>query len=80
MLGDFMVKKHKFGMEICIYLKIGLVEMKCGLRWLITILCITNVQKDFKIQLLKISFFLTKSPQIMHTYKNCNFNSIIGTF
>ena len=47
MLGDFTVKNTKFGREIYILLKINLMETKCGVQWLITIICVTYVQKDF---------------------------------
>ena len=40
-LGDFKVKNTKRGKEIY------LVEKKCGVRWLITIISVTNGQKDF---------------------------------
>ena len=42
-----MVKNAKFGREICINLKIDLVKTKFGVRWIITIICVTYVQKDF---------------------------------
>ena len=45
-LSDFTVKNAKLGREICIQLKINLVETKGGVRWLITIICVTYVQKD----------------------------------
>ena len=45
--SDLTVKNSKLGKEICIQLKIYLVETKCVVRWLITIICVTYVQKDF---------------------------------
>ena len=47
MLGDFMVKDAKFGMEICIKLKISKVKTKFGVLQIITLICATDVQKDF---------------------------------
>ena len=47
MLGDLTVKNAKFGREIFIQLKIALKEMKYGLRKIITVICVTYVQKDF---------------------------------
>ena len=47
MLGDFTVKNAEFGREIFIQLKIDLKEMKYGLRKIITVICVTYVQKDF---------------------------------
>ena len=52
--------------------------MKCGVRQIITILCVTYVQKNFQIQtLMKQLFtkyqFLQKLPQILHIHKNHNF-------
>ena len=59
--------------------------MKCGMRQIITIICVTHVQKNFKIRtLIKQLFtkyqFLTKLSQISHIHKNHNFSSIIGRF
>ena len=42
-----MVKNAKLGREICILLKIDQVETKYGVRLIITITCVTYVQKDF---------------------------------
>ena len=43
-----MVKKNvKIGREICIEMKIDLVETEYGVLWLILILCVIFVQKDF---------------------------------
>ena len=47
MLGDFTVKNTKFGREIFISLKIDLAETKCGMQKIITVICVTHVQKDF---------------------------------
>ena len=47
MLGDFTVKSAKFRREIFIYLKIDQKEMKYGLRKIITVICVTYVQKNF---------------------------------
>ena len=47
MLGDFTVKNVKLEREIYIYLKIYWVETKVGVRQIITIVCVTYVQKDF---------------------------------
>ena len=47
MLGDFRVKNAKFGREIFFYLKIDWPEMKCGMWKVITVICVTYVQKDF---------------------------------
>ena len=41
MLDDFMIENTKFVREICISLKIDLVETKCGEQCLITIICVT---------------------------------------
>ena len=84
-LGDFTVKNVKLGREICVELKINLVETKCGVRWLNTIISVTYVEKDFYIrtlirQLLTKYQFFKKLPQISHTHKNCKFKSIIGLF
>ena len=46
-LDDFTVKEAKLGREICIQLKIGLVETKCVARQVITIIWIPYVRKDF---------------------------------
>ena len=52
--------------------------MKC-VHQIITIMCVTYVQKNFKIQTLIISSylqninFLTKLPQISHIQKYHNF-------
>ena len=44
-------KHTKLGRETCIKLKINSVKNKCCVLWLLfTIICITHVQKDFKIQ------------------------------
>ena len=48
--------------------------MKCGVRQIITIICVTYVQKNFKIrtlikQLLTKYQFLTKLPQIVPSIK-----------
>ena len=53
MLGDFYSKKKNIilGREICIELKIDWVEMKPGVRQMITIACVTYVQKDFRLEL-----------------------------
>ena len=59
--------------------------MKYGVWKIITVICVTYMQKDFKIQTLirqistKYQFF-KKLPQISHIHKNYNFKSIIGTF
>ena len=69
MLGDFTVKDAKFGKEIFIKLKIDQAETKYGMQKIITVICVTYVQKYFKIRTLikrllaKYQFF-TKSPQI----------------
>ena len=47
MLGDFTVKNAKFRREIFIQLKIDEKEMKYGLQEMITVICVTYVQKDF---------------------------------
>ena len=39
-----MVKDTKLGSDICILLKIGKVEMKYGVRQVITIIWVTYVQ------------------------------------
>ena len=59
--------------------------MKYGLRKVITVICVTYVQKDFYIrtlikQLLTKYRFFTKLPQISHIRKNHNFAGIIGIF
>ena len=46
-LGDFMVKNAKSGREICIYLKIDQVETKYAMLQIITIICVTHVEKNF---------------------------------
>ena len=85
MLGDFTVKNAELGREICIQLKIDKVKTKCGVRQIITMIRVTHVQKDFKIQTLikqlltKYQIFM-KLPQISHIHKNHNVSSIIGTF
>ena len=59
--------------------------MKCGVLQIITIICVTYVQKDFQIQtsvkqlLTKYQIF-KKLPQIEHIHKNHIFLSITGTF
>ena len=40
-------KNAKLGREICTYLKIDSVETNCGVRQVITIICVVYVQKDF---------------------------------
>ena len=55
------------------------------MRWLITIICVTHVQKDFKIrtlikQILTKYQISTKLPQILPTHKNWYSLSIIGPF
>ena len=47
MLGDFTVKNAKFGGEIFISLEIDLAETKYGMQKIITVICVTYVQKDF---------------------------------
>ena len=52
--------------------------MTCGVRQILTIICVTYVQKNFKIrtlikQLLTKYEFLTKLPQISYIHKNHNF-------
>ena len=65
---------------MCIQLKTDLVKTKCGEWWLITITCVTFVQKDFYIRtvitqvLTKYQFFM-KLPQILHAHKCGKFNS-----
>ena len=59
--------------------------MKCGVRQIIIIACVTYVQENFQIRtLIKQLFtkyqFLKKLPQISHIHKNGIFKSIIGTF
>ena len=62
------------------------METKYGVRQIITIICVTYVQKNFKIRTLikQLSTkyqFLMKLPQISHNiHKNHNFKSIIGSF
>ena len=45
-LGDFTVKNPKLGRKICL-LKIDLVKTKYGGLQIITIICVTYVQRDF---------------------------------
>ena len=47
MLGDFAVKNAKLRRGIFILLKINSKEMKYGLWKIITVMCVTYVQKDF---------------------------------
>ena len=42
-----MVKIRKISKGNCMQLKIDEVETKCGVRKIITITCVTCVQKDF---------------------------------
>ena len=84
-LGDFRVKNVKLGRNIYIKLKIDWVETKRGVWQIITIICVTYVQKDFKIRtLIKLLLteyqICTKLSQISHSHKNPNILSIIGTF
>ena len=46
-LADFTVKNVKLERDICIELKIDWVETKRGVLQIITIVCVTYVQKDF---------------------------------
>ena len=73
-LGDFTVKKAKMGREICILLKIDLVESKCAVLQIITIICVTQVQNIFKIRAL-IRRLLTKD-QIFTIAPNFIFSQI----
>ena len=57
--------------------------MKYGLWKIITVICVTYVQKDFKIrtlikQLLTKYRFFTKLAQISHIRTNHNFSRMIG--
>ena len=63
-------------------MKIDWVETKCGVRQIITIICVTYVQKDYQIralikQLLTKYQICTKLPQISHFHKNSDFYSLI---
>ena len=60
-----MVKNAKLGREICIQLKINKVETKCGEHQMITIICVTNAQKNFWIR--------TLIKQLLPQYKNRDF-------
>ena len=76
-LGDSAVKNVKLGRKICVLLKIDQVETKCSVRQIITIICVTYVQKNFKIRtLIRKLFtkyhFLTKLPQISHYSQSHN--------
>ena len=61
------------------------VETKCAVLQIIIIICVTRVQKHFKIRAL-IKQLLTKYqiftilPQISHFNKYRNFSSIFATF
>ena len=46
-LGDFTVKNAKLEREIFIQLKINEAQTKCGVWKIITVTCVTYVQKDF---------------------------------
>ena len=79
----FCAKKSKLGREICILLKLYLVETKCSVLKTITIIGVTCMQKNSQIQtmikqLLANYRFFKKLHQISHIHKNGNFWSIIG--
>ena len=59
------------------FMKIDFVEMKYGVQWLITITCVTYMQRDFYIptwikQLLTKYQFYTTLLEISLTQKNRN--------
>ena len=61
------------------------METKCGVPQIITMICVTHVQKNFQIRTLIKQLFrkyqiLKKLPQISHIHKYRNFSSIIGIF
>ena len=47
MLGGFMAKNTTLGKDIYYFKKIDKVETKCGVRQMITIICVAYVQKNF---------------------------------
>ena len=82
-----LLKKKKEATGFCSLLKafsqeidlwVTQVETKCGVRQIITIICVTYVHKDFKIQTFMKQLsteyqIFTKLPQISHIHKNHNF-------
>ena len=77
-LGDFAFKHAKLGMEICIQLKIDLVETKFPVRKIITDIWVICVQKNSQFRtlikhLLAKYQFSQKLPQISHIHKYCIF-------
>ena len=71
-----MVKHAKFGREIFIQLKINQAEMKCDVRKIIIVTCVTYVQKDFldlnfnQAVIVKISIFHTIDPNFTYSQKS----------
>ena len=47
---QFTLKNAESGRLICISLKIYNIEKKCGVRQIITVICVTYVQQNFKIR------------------------------
>ena len=85
MLGDFTVKTQNSEGKSFFNLKSIRQKTKYGMRKIITVICVTYVQKDFWIRTLIKQFwtkyqFFTKLPQISHIRKNHNFSSIIEPF
>ena len=79
MIGDFALKKRKIG-KGNLYLTENRLSRNEMWYASITIICVTYVQKNFKIRTwIKQLFtnlkyqFLTKLPQISHFHKNHNF-------
>ena len=76
MLGEFAVENAKLGREICLKLKIDKVETKCGVCQIITIICVTYVQKNLKIWTLikhlftKYQFFKEIAPNFTYLQKS----------
>ena len=80
----FYGKKRKIG-KGNLYITENRLKSKCAVLQIITVICVTHVQKNFQIQtwikqlLTKYQFF-TKLPQIPHIHMNLNFSSIFATF
>ena len=78
-------KKHKIGKGNLYLTENHYVETKCAVLQIITIICVTHVQKNFQIQ-ASIKQLLTKYqiftilPQISHFHNDRNFSSIFATF
>ena len=77
-VGEFKVKTAELGREICFKPENQLSWNECAVLQIITIICVTHVQKNFEIrtsnkQLLTKYQIFTKLPQIPNIHINCNF-------